>query len=91
MIEINDQSQSVFLQFKINSFFILYFHFIFSFPIFISSKRDLNFAISTMVESFIQSQKFAVATQLGRRFGRYRALAASPEEFIENVLMDQMR
>lgn len=51
----------------------------------------MNFAISTMVESFIQSQKYAVANQLGRRFGRYRALAASPEEFIENVLMDQMR
>jgi hypothetical protein len=41
-----------------------------------------------MLESFIQSQKHAVATSLGRRFGRYRALATSPEEFLESVLFN---
>lgn len=51
-------------------------------------RSDMDFAISTMLESFIQSQKHAVAVSLGRRFGRYRALAASPDEFLESVLVD---
>eukprot|EP00923_Selenidium_pygospionis_P001277 GHVN01001927.1.p2 GENE.GHVN01001927.1~~GHVN01001927.1.p2 ORF type:complete len:972 (-),score=132.09 GHVN01001927.1:14507-17422(-) len=51
-------------------------------------KRDLDFAISTMLESFIQSQKHAVAQNLSRRFGRYRAVAASPEEFVETLLCE---
>lgn len=54
-------------------------------------RSDIDFAISTMLESFIQSQKHAVATSLGRRFGRYRALAASPDEFLESVLVDLLR
>eukprot|EP01054_Gregarina_sp_Poly1_P005994 Gregarina_sp_Poly_1__5993@NODE_3157_length_1329_cov_167_853407_g388_i2_p1_GENE_NODE_3157_length_1329_cov_167_853407_g388_i2NODE_3157_length_1329_cov_167_853407_g388_i2_p1_ORF_typecomplete_len334_score41_21MCM/PF00493_23/1_1e31MCM_lid/PF17855_1/3_8e20_NODE_3157_length_1329_cov_167_853407_g388_i21271128 len=50
--------------------------------------KDIDFAISTLLESVIQSQKFAIATELGRRFGRFRALASSPEEILDNVLTD---
>lgn len=50
--------------------------------------RDIDFAISTLLESVIQGQKFAVATELGRKFGRFRALASSPEEVLDNVLTE---
>eukprot|EP01071_Lankesteria_metandrocarpae_P005353 Lankesteria_metandrocarpae@DN3967_c0_g1_i4.p1 len=51
-------------------------------------KRDFDFAISTMLESFIQSQKYAVAVNLSRRFGRYRALASTPFEFLETLTIE---
>eukprot|EP01053_Blabericola_migrator_P010656 Blabericola_migrator_1__10655@NODE_607_length_7343_cov_208_169736_g440_i0_p1_GENE_NODE_607_length_7343_cov_208_169736_g440_i0NODE_607_length_7343_cov_208_169736_g440_i0_p1_ORF_typecomplete_len974_score216_94MCM/PF00493_23/2_5e97MCM_OB/PF17207_3/5_2e27MCM_lid/PF17855_1/1_2e18Mg_chelatase/PF01078_21/2_3e09MCM_N/PF14551_6/9_7e08MCM2_N/PF12619_8/4_5e02MCM2_N/PF12619_8/1_1e07MCM2_N/PF12619_8/2_9e03Sigma54_activat/PF00158_26/9_3e06AAA_5/PF07728_14/1_4e05AAA_3/PF07726_11/4_2e05AAA_3/PF07726_11/1_3e03Si len=50
--------------------------------------RDIDFAISTLLESIIQGQKFAVATELSRKFGRFRALASSPEEVLDNILTD---
>lgn len=53
-------------------------------------KMDIDFAISTMLESFIQSQKYAVSVSLGRRFGKYRALAASPDELLENLLLEMI-
>lgn len=56
----------------------------------IISRQDLHFAISTMVESYIQTQKYAMAVQLGKKFGRYRAIASSPHEFIETMLMHQL-
>lgn len=43
-----------------------------------------------MLESFIQSQKYAVSVDLGRRFGRYRALAASPEEVLDSLLLEML-
>lgn len=51
----------------------------------------MDYAISTMLESFIQSQKHAVSVSLGKRFGKYRALAASPDEFLETVLLELFR
>eukprot|EP00918_Siedleckia_nematoides_P082109 GHVU01179962.1.p1 GENE.GHVU01179962.1~~GHVU01179962.1.p1 ORF type:complete len:175 (-),score=20.44 GHVU01179962.1:154-630(-) len=53
-------------------------------------KKDIDFAISTMLESFIQSQKHGVAQHLNRRFGKYRATASSPEEFVETLLCEMM-
>eukprot|EP01056_Protomagalhaensia_sp_Gyna25_P005457 Protomagalhaensia_sp_Gyna_25__5456@NODE_717_length_2785_cov_3_345594_g559_i0_p1_GENE_NODE_717_length_2785_cov_3_345594_g559_i0NODE_717_length_2785_cov_3_345594_g559_i0_p1_ORF_typecomplete_len449_score69_32MCM/PF00493_23/2_9e86MCM_lid/PF17855_1/5_5e20Mg_chelatase/PF01078_21/2_5e09Sigma54_activat/PF00158_26/6_4e06Sigma54_activat/PF00158_26/6_2e03AAA_5/PF07728_14/6_5e06AAA_3/PF07726_11/4_5e05Sigma54_activ_2/PF14532_6/0_0028AAA_22/PF13401_6/0_14AAA_22/PF13401_6/3_5e02NACHT/PF05729_12/0_23RuvB_N/PF05 len=50
--------------------------------------RDIDFAISTLLESVIQGQKFAVATELSRKFGRFRALASSPEEVLDNILTE---
>ena len=55
------------------------------------SSTDFDFAISTMLESFIQSQKHAVATNLCKRFGRYRAIANSSTEVLETLITDLLR
>ncbi|PFH37061.1 putative DNA replication licensing factor [Besnoitia besnoiti] len=39
------------------------------------SNTDVDFAIASLLDSFISSQKFAVQQRLGREFARYRALA----------------
>ncbi|EPT26496.1 DNA replication licensing factor, putative [Toxoplasma gondii ME49] len=39
------------------------------------SSTDVDYAIATLLDSFISSQKFAVQQRLGREFARYRALA----------------
>lgn len=50
-------------------------------------KSDIDLGISTMLESFIQSQQRSVASFLGRKFARYRTLATSSDEIIENILL----
>jgi len=52
------------------------------------SRQDIDFAISTMLESFIQSQKSFVAQNLSKKFGRYRALANNPYSMIEDKLSE---
>lgn len=44
-----------------------------------------------MLESFIQSQKHAVANNLCKKFGRYRALACSSPELIESLFNDLLK
>lgn len=54
------------------------------------SRDDIDYAISTMLESFIQSQKNVVAQNLTKKFGRYRALATNPFEMLENLLSEML-
>jgi len=50
------------------------------------NSRDLDHAIETMLESFIQSQKHAVAEELRKRFKRYTTLATPVADQLMNVM-----
>lgn len=48
--------------------------------------KDLDFALATMLESFIQSQKYQVAEELRQQFKRYLTQAQPPSEQFISVL-----
>merc|ERR1719262_872368 len=49
------------------------------------NSRDLDHAIETILESFIQSQKHAVAEELRKRFKRYTTLSGSTADQLMNL------
>merc|ERR1719409_1260774 len=53
------------------------------------NSRDLDHAIETMLESFIQSQKHAVAEELRKKFKRYTSLTTPVADQMMN-LMDKL-
>ncbi|KAF7458384.1 DNA replication licensing factor MCM2 [Cryptosporidium felis] len=51
------------------------------------SNKDIDGAIGIVLESFIQSQKYAVAQRLSRIFSRYKALSSGFVDVLENLLL----
>ncbi|KAH8581931.1 DNA replication licensing factor MCM2 [Cryptosporidium sp. chipmunk genotype I] len=53
----------------------------------IVSNKDVDGAIGMVLESFIQSQKYAVAQRLSKIFSRYKALSSGFVDVLENLLL----
>ena len=51
------------------------------------SNKDVDGAIGMVLESFIQSQKYAVAQRLSKIFSRYKALSSGFVDVLENLLL----
>lgn len=51
------------------------------------SNKDIDGAIGMVLESFIQSQKYAVAQRLSKIFSRYKALSSGFVDVLENLLL----
>ncbi|KAF8819402.1 putative Dna replication licensing factor [Cardiosporidium cionae] len=50
------------------------------------TSKDIDYAIATLLDSFISSQKFAVANKLSREYARYRALARGGYDMLVEIL-----
>ncbi|KAK6588598.1 DNA replication licensing factor MCM2 [Cryptosporidium xiaoi] len=53
----------------------------------IVSNKDVDGAIGIVLESFIQSQKYAVAQRLSKVFSRFKALSNGFVDILENLLL----
>ncbi|EEA06435.1 DNA replication licencing factor MCM2, putative [Cryptosporidium muris RN66] len=53
----------------------------------IVTNKDIDGAIGIVLESFIQSQKYAVAQRLSKTFSRYKALSSGFVDILENLLL----